>query len=130
MGDHTTIDTRLATLAWSEDQILEIRIKPDMPLDVAGVSEMVEQRLKMTVGTKARVMTVLIPDMDFEIQVPTTDHHQPLATNTIAEAVVAPTNMLQKIAQMYFRYFPQSHPTGVFTDEVSARNWLNQQPAS
>ena len=130
MAHPPVIETRLAVLSWNALGVLEIRFKPDVPADVAGVGEIVEARLRMTEGMQALVMTVLTPDMDFEIQVPTSDHHSPTADHTLAEATVAPTPMLDRIARMYYQYFAPGHPTGVFSTEAEALSWLKQHPVA
>ena len=38
--------------------------------------------------------------------------------------------MLEKIARMYYQYFPQTHPSAVFTNETDALGWLLQHPAA
>lgn len=130
MSVHAAIETRLAFIGWASDGILVIRFKEDAPADLAGIREIVETRNKLSAGRQAPVMVLLAAGMDFEIQVPTTDHAAGSEANTLAEATVAPTHMLDKIARMYYQYFPRPFPTAVFATEADARAWLQQHPAA
>ena len=130
MSAKNTTTTRLATLAWNDEGVLVIRFRPEVPADISGVSELVTARVEMTRDMKARVMVVLAADMDFEIQVPTTDHSGGSVPFTLAEATVAPTPILEKIARMYYQYFPQPCPTAVFATEPEALIWLLQHPVA
>ena len=66
MTESRTTSTRLATLGWNDEGVLVIRFRPEVPADVAGVTELVAARVGMTKGIKARVMVVLDEGMDFE----------------------------------------------------------------
>lgn len=131
MGTTGIIATRLADLGWNGAGVLVVRFKPEPPLDVEGITEIMRQRFTLSNGMKARVMSVLPAGMDFQFQVPTTDHHA-VGTDafTLAEAVVAPTPMLDNMARLYFKYFPQTYPTAVFATEDEAQDWLLGVPAA
>ncbi|HMQ74820.1 MAG TPA: hypothetical protein PKE21_03235 [Flavobacteriales bacterium] len=121
------IDLRLAVLCVRADGILEIRFKPGLLTDAAGVQEVVEGRRRLCEGAPRRVMVVLAEDVDFELEVTTTDNAPQVADRTVAEATVATTTLNNKVASMYYRYIHHPYPTSVHVSEDSAVEWLLQQ---
>lgn len=58
----------------------------------------------------------------------TTDHykHRPVVDCTRFLAISAGSAMHERMASLYFAYFPQNFRTAIFTDEQEARNWLKK----
>jgi len=121
------IDLRLAVLCVRPDGILEIRFKPDLLTDAAGVREVVEARRRLCERGPRRVLVVLAEHVDFELEVTTTDTAPLVADRTIAEATVATTTLNEKVARMYYHYIHHPFPTCVHTSEDAAVAWLLQQ---
>lgn len=121
------IDLRLAVLRVRPDGILEIRFKPGLLTDVAGVQEVVEARRRLCEGASRRVMVVLAEEVDFELEVTTTDTAPRVADRTVAEATVATTALNSKVARMYYHYIHHPFPTSVHASEDAAVAWLLQQ---
>ncbi len=120
-------DLRLATLRFRPDGILEIRFKEGLLTDLEGVNEVVEARRAMSEGTMQRVMVILAADVDFELEVTTTNAAPRVADWTLAEATVATTNLNNKVARMYYTYMPHPFLTLVAATEEEAAAWLQEQ---
>lgn len=123
------IDTRIATLERKEDGRLEIRFKPDQRIDIAGIEEVLAQRRRLCPEGPRNVLAVLPPDVDFDIAVVMKDHYAGLGlencTKALAFAANSATN--ERIAGLYFAYFPQRFATRVCSDENEATRWLAEQ---
>ncbi|MBV6404889.1 MAG: hypothetical protein IT228_14620 [Flavobacteriales bacterium] len=127
MAPGETIEVRLAVLQLRADGIVEIRFKPGLTTDVAGVQEVVTARRRICGSGPRRVMVVLAPDVDFELGTTTTDTAPMVADRTVAEATVATTALNEKLARMYYDYIRHPFPTSVHTSEAEAVAWLLQQ---
>lgn len=122
-----TIDLRLAVLSVRMDGILEIRFKPGLLTDAVGVQEVVEGRRRLCEAMPRRVLVILAEDVDFELEVTTTDTAPLVSDRTVAEATVATTTLNEKVARMYYHYIPHPFPTSVHRSEDGAVAWLLQQ---
>lgn len=120
------VELRLASLQWL-GRILVIRFRHGVPLDLEGVSEVVDERVKMASGTRTAVMVVLAPDTESEIRVNITDHGARVAHVTLAEATVAPEGTVQRLADLYYTHFHHPFPTAIFGTEGEAQRWLEAQ---
>jgi hypothetical protein len=125
----TLVETRLATLERVSPDLLEIRFKPDQKLDNAGLREILQERERMCTGGPYAVLAVFPQEMDFEINVMTTDHYaeRNLGNCTRALALAANSITNEHIANIYYAYFPQPFNTKVFATDVEARKWLLTQ---
>ena len=122
------IETRLATLERAANEVVEVRVKPDVKLDAEGVGEIVRAKRQLCATGAADILMVLPHDVDFELNVLAIDHH---ALNggcglarRLAFAATNPFN--ERLARIYFRYHPRDGETEVFLDEADARAWLTQ----
>ncbi len=122
----TKAETRLATLEWHTKNILLIRFKRELPMDLAGVEEVLSERVRMCSGCKVGVLVVLPEDMDADIRVSVTDHGVWVDDITFAEATVGPLVYQTRMADLYYAHFPQSFPTAIFTSEEEALAWLER----
>jgi len=119
------IDTRSATLELVSNALIELRFKPDVKLDVEGMTEIVLAKRRMG-GRGMGLLAILPPELDFDLNVLTVDHH---AANggcgTVERIAFATQNSFnERLATIYFRYHPRPHPTGIFVSEADARKWL------
>lgn len=124
--EHQLIDTRSATLERVSDELIELRFKPDVKLDVAGMAEIVHAK-RALVGRQAMdVLAVLPPELDFELNVLSLDHNAANGGcgNAHRLAFAAQSSFNERLANIYFRYHPRQHPTGIFLTEADARKWL------
>jgi hypothetical protein len=127
--EEQTAETRLAHIVRVRPDLMEIRYKPGVTMDMAGVKEIHETR-KRLFGDHPYASLSLIPDdVDFELAITQQDHY---AVNRpkdplLAWAVVARGAMLDMIAKLYFSYFPQTFPVLTTNDEAEARAWIAAQ---
>ncbi len=117
-------DVKLAQLEWVQEGILVIRFRSAGSMDLEGVVEIVNERLRMCKGRPAAVLTILPPDMDADIKVSVTDHGPLVKDLTLAEATVAHSGPHRRLAELYYSHFPQPFPTAVFRREEDALTWL------
>lgn len=118
------IELRLASLERTTSGVLIIRFRPETLLDQEGVSEVIKARAQATVEKGGVVMVVLQEGNHSDIQVNITDHGEQVAKTTIAEAIVAQTPALLRLADLYYTHHAQPFPTAIFDNENSAIEWL------
>lgn len=120
------IDTRSATLELISDALIELRFKPDVRLDVEGMSEVVHAKRTLIAGRNMDVLAILPPELDFELNVLNLDHHSLNGGCGGAQrlALAAQSTFNERITSIYFRYHPRQHDTGIFLTEDDARKWL------
>jgi hypothetical protein len=127
MTSQLITETRLAHLSFRDAGILVIRFKYGVPLDLEGVVEVLEERIRVSAGTPRLVCTILPQDLDADIKVSVTDHGRWVKKVTLAEATVAPSIYQSRLAGLYYVHFPQPFPTNVFVEEQEAMAWLEAQ---
>lgn len=123
------IETRQATIEKTADNVLEVRYKPGQTLDPAGLSEVLSERERLCSGQGGQAVHAVIPaDADFQMVIMTSDHYKgrPVVDCTRFLAITASSVMHERMASLYFAYFPQNFRTAIFTDEVEARKWLKK----
>lgn len=120
------IETRSATLERVSSDLIELRFKPDVKLDVQGLGEIVQAKRAMCRNSEMDVLAILPPDIDFELNVLQMDHHTEHGGCGLARrlALAAQSPFNERLASIYFRYHPREHATAVFLDEGDAREWL------
>lgn len=127
--EEQTYGTRLAHIVRSRPDLMEIRYKPGVTLDLAGVREIHEVRQRIFGDRPYASISIIPDDVDFELAVTQQDHY---AANRgrdplIAWAVVARSSTLDMIAKLYFSYYPQMFRVLTTTNEAEARAWINAQ---
>jgi len=123
------IETRQATLEKTADNVVEVRYKPGQILDPAGLSDVLNERERLCGGNGSQaVLAVIPPDADFQMVLMTTDHYKgrPVVDCTRFLAISASSVMHERMASLYFAYFPQKFHTAIFSDEAAAREWLKK----
>ena len=123
------IETRQATIERTQDNVLEVRYKPGQILDPAGLSDVLDERERLCAGQGGQaVLAVIPPDADFQMLMMTKDHYKdrPVVDRTRFLAIAATSVMHERMASLYFAYFPQNFRTGIFTEEAEARDWLKK----
>jgi hypothetical protein len=127
--EEQAVETRLARIVRTRRDLMEIRYKPGVTMDIAGVKEIHGVR-KHLFGDQPHASISLIPDdVDFELAVTQQDHYSANRSSDplFASAVVARGSLLDMIAKLYFSYFPQTFPVLTTNDEVEARAWIAAQ---
>jgi hypothetical protein len=110
--------------------LVEIRFKPDVKLDAAGVAEVIQAKRELCAMGEPDVLAVLVPDMDMDMKVVTMDHRAMFGDceNSRRLALAAHSELNRKLAEIHFRYHPRPHDTAVFLGEEEARAWLANAP--
>ena len=127
-GHPSLIDTATATVERVSAELIEVRFKPDVKLDVEGIGEVVNAKRTLCGADSPDVLAVMPPEGDFELDVLNMDHsrsHGGCPTRRLAFAGQSPLN--ERLANLYFSYFPRQNETRVFHDERDARQWLDQR---
>lgn len=117
-------ETRAAVLELLDGQILVIRFRPGMPIDLQGITEVIEQRKSMSAGKRIATITVLPEDLDADVDVFVNDHAEQVKEHTLAEVCVSANVHHRKLAELYYSNFPQPFATGVFASEKEAISCL------
>ncbi|HMQ75623.1 MAG TPA: hypothetical protein PKE21_04610 [Flavobacteriales bacterium] len=129
MNEHPSlIDTATATVERVSAALIEVRFKPDVKLDVEGIGEVVNAKRTLCGADSPDVLAVMPPEVDFELNVLNVDHSKAnggCPTRRLAFAGQSPLN--ERLANLYFSYFPRHSETRVFHDEREARLWLDQR---
>lgn len=75
------------------------------------------------------MLAVIFWDADFQMLIMTQDHYKgrPAVDCTRFLAIAATSVMHERMASLYFAYFPQNFRTSIFLDEAEAREWLNKE---
>lgn len=121
------IETRSATLELVSDALIELRFKPDVRLDVEGMSEIVRAKHTLIAGKNMDVLAVLPAELDFELNVLGMDLNALNGGCGGAQrlALAAQSTFNERITEIYFKYHPRAHATGIFLTEEDARKWLD-----
>lgn len=121
------IQTRLALLERLPSGIVRVRFHEGVGLDMAGVTEVLEARVRLADGRRVPVMVVLNADSFGEIRINLTDHSPTVLTTTLCEATVAPPDAIRRLADLYYSHHQPPFPTAIFEHEAEALAWLEAQ---
>lgn len=124
-----TIVTRLADMSMVAPGFLEQRFHPGAKLDRAGFMENKRARFELCGDEPYLMLSMMPPDVDFEVHITTSDHFAPERGKDplMALAIVARDRVAEMVTKLYFSYFPQLFRIRIFTDEEEARAWLLEQ---
>ena len=125
-GRPRSIETHAATLERVAKNMVEVRFKPDVKLDVAGIGEVVHAKRALCGSDEFDVLAILPPEVDFELNVLATTHDAANGGCGLARrlALAAQSPFNERLANIYFRDHPRDNETAVFLNEVDAREWL------
>ena len=126
------IETRQATLERITAETVEVRFKPGLVLDKSGLDEILVERERFCSNTGKHAVLAIFPnDADFDMAIMTQDHYagRTVVGCTRFLAVAANSLMHERMASLYFAYFPQTFATKIFIEEEEARTWLSEQLA-
>jgi hypothetical protein len=127
------VETRQATVEVCGDGTVEIRFKPGLTLDQAGLHEVIAERERLCADGEPHPVLVIYPqDGDFEISVMTMDHYTGRKAQGLTRcmAIAANSLMHERMVSLYFAYFPQPFAAQAFVEEDEARTWLSSQLAT
>ncbi len=125
------IDTPIATVQHIATDLVEVRLKPQHTLSVAGIGAILKARELLGYGAPSRVLFMFpAEETDFDLNMITTDHYQgrPVEQFTRAIAFVFRNAHNERFGRLYFAYFPSPVPSAMFMEEAEARAWLDMLP--
>lgn len=126
-----SIDTRQAQVECAAPDLVVVRFKAEMLLDVAGVGEMILAKRALCPAGRPDLLMVLPAEAEVDPRVMTVDQEELMGPceRCGRMAVVAPDDLHARMVEIYFRYHPREEATEVFRCEEDARRWLaNEAP--
>lgn len=122
------IETSNAMVERISAGLIEVRFKPDVKLDAKGIGEVIMAKRSLCRTDEPDILAVIPAELDFALNVLSMDHSA--LQGGIARgrrlAFVANNSLNQRLAEIYFRYYPRAHETEVFMHEADAKDWLNK----
>lgn len=126
--EHTAlVDSPYATVQRISADLIEVRFKADVKLDIDGISQVIQAKCQLCRTDEPNILAVLPPDLDFALNVLSVDHSAVNGGCSASSrlAFVAPSSLNRRLAEIYFRYYPSLREIKIFKDEDEARSWLN-----
>lgn len=122
-------ETRIATLKRVQLDLLEIHYKTGSFFNSEDVTEVQEKRRAMMGSRSYATLTIIPKDMDFNLEGMRADHGGEDRTKgqIIATAIVAHDKTLERLTQVYLKYYPHMQHVLVTSNEAEARAWLEAQ---
>lgn len=122
-------ETRIATLKRVQLDLLEIHYKTGSFFNTEDVTEVQEKRRAMMGSRSYATLTIIPKDMDFNLESMRVDHGGEDRTKgqIIATAIVAHDKTLERLTQVYLKYYPHMQHVLVTSNEAEARAWLEAQ---
>jgi hypothetical protein len=119
----------IATVLRTAPDLVEVRFHEGALWSNAAIMPILEQRAALGREVPNKVLVVLPELLDFELGTMTTDHYAGvgLEVHCLAEAWVVRNAFNEKLARLYFSYFPSPVPCRIFFEEAEARTWLEEQ---
>lgn len=122
-------DTRIATLVRVSNELLEIRYKPGTVFITEDVAEVQSMRRTIMGSAPYATLTIIPEDTDFSMESMRTDHAgaDRSESQIIATAIVAKSTLIERLTNVYLKFFPQLQRMLVTDNEAEARAWMEQQ---
>ncbi len=123
-----SISTALATVTRTAPDRLEVRCHEGVYWSERSIAELIQARVTLASGTPMKVLVVLPEDLHFDTETLASMHYDPatMKEHSRAEAWAVRNTLNEKIAELYFRYFPSPVPNAFFLREEEASVWLDQ----
>jgi hypothetical protein len=123
------VTTTIAKLVRVRKDLIEINYTPGCVLVPEHMTEVQEARRRMMGKQPYGMLTIIPEDVDFDMGAMRMDHLAPDRSmgQVVATAVVARSNMIERLIHVYFKHFPQLHRILVTDKEDEARAWLATQ---
>lgn len=126
LNEERCIDLPMAQVVHLPNDLVEVRIRPDMRIDVPGLLASMQARRDLLQGRKGPVCFIALGDLDWEPAALQTDFFGQDAESLTAVAVLVNSKTLSLVANLYFGLFPGGFPAQVFNDEAAMRAWLDE----
>jgi hypothetical protein len=123
-----SISTALATVTRTAPDRLEVRCQEGVYWSERSIAELIQARATLAEGRPMKVLVVLPEDLHFDTESLASMHYDPatMKEHSRAEAWAVRNTLNEKIAELYFRYFPSPVPSAFFLREEEASVWLDQ----
>lgn len=123
------IETDTATVARVADDLVICRYKPQAVISAQAVRENLEARSRLPGERPTAVIGIFPEDVDFDMTLLGRDHYVEVDVNdrTRVLAIVAEGSLFNRIAHLYFAYYPTHFRTQVFQQLSEALVWVEQQ---
>ena len=120
-----TIETTAAVIGATGPDTVEVRFKEGVRLTTKDVTEALEARSRHF-NAPHHVVMAAPTDLDFDIQVMSTDHCGKSEAEGITRSItwVANSEFNVQLLNIYYAYFPSKVPLKVFEQEEEALAWL------
>ncbi len=124
--DKQLIETELASVERVCRDLIEIRFKANVKLDLPGIVEVMEAKSYLAGDQRVDVLVVLCAEMDVALNVMSMDHQVPKqsAGSTSRLALASESELNKDLAEIFFRYNSLAYETQVFVRVEDARAWL------
>ena len=120
--DH--IDVPMARVVLVSGHVVEVHIRDDARIDIAGIRASMLARRELLGDRKGPILFLAIGDLDWEAAVLQTDLFGEDAHSITAMGVLVNNRVLAMVANTYFGLFPAAFPTRIDSDEAALREWL------
>lgn len=122
-------ETRIATLFRVSNELLEIHYKPGTVFITEDVADVQAMRRSIMGNTPYATLTIIPEDADFNMESMRTDHAgaDRSESQIIATAIVAKSTLMERLTNVYFKFFPQLHRVLITDNEAEARAWMERQ---
>jgi len=127
--EHKPIHTVIATVHRTAPDLVEVRCNEEAIWTMAAIAELMQARATAAQGVPVKILVVLPEVVDFEMNTMLTEHY-PEGTDQakcLAEAWAVRNAFNEKLARLYFGYFPSPVPFSISMTEQEARAWLEQR---
>ena len=121
--------TRLAALERMSNDFLMVRLKEGVTIDRPGIREIVDAGRAMPLRQPLPVVVTIPEDTDLDLAVMRMDHAvQECPCDHLGMlAIASESTLMHSLAKLYFAYFPQDFPVGVFSTVQEAMTWVEEQ---
>jgi uncharacterized membrane protein YjdF len=120
----TQIDTAMARVVRTADNMVEVHIRHMIRMDEAGMREVMEARRSLMAGDRGTILFVAEGDPDWDPTLLKTDHFGAQAESITAVAFVVSNKVLALVLNTHFSLFPPSFSTLVGSEPSATREWL------
>ena len=118
------IETPMARVVRTADTLVEIHLRPEVRVDVAGLEEALDARKTLMEGTKGAILFVAQGDLNRDARVMHHDLFAGKAADITGVAVLVSSRVLGLTVKAYCELHPTDFPTRVDGDEGAIRAWL------
>lgn len=124
MGD-TTISTRLAQVERIEPDVVLVRYNENAAFDVAGIAEVIAACEKLPLTEFFAAVNILPAEGGMNMQAMQHEHSTAEgARRTKASAIVVTGELLRRLTEIHFNYYPQHFEVRIFSNVQDAHKWV------